>query len=290
MSRLWDLWRLLRPYQWIKNSFVFTGVIFSEEFRDVPLFLQVVVVAFAFSFVSSSVYIINDIADCERDRSHPHKKNRPIASGRISIPEAITSSVTIGIFGLLLGAWVSLTVTGILALYLLINLVYSFKLQHIVILDVFCIASGFMLRILAGTLGVGIPPSEWLLLCSLMLTLFLGFTKRRAEILALLHLKKEHRKVLDQYSAIFLDEIIAICATGVILTYSLYTMSPNTIQLHNTANLIYTVPFVIYALFRYLYLLHHRKFGGDPTRDLMRDTHIIVSVFGWTALSLFLLT
>jgi 4-hydroxybenzoate polyprenyltransferase len=172
---------------------------------------------------------------------------------------------------------------------LLLNIAYSLWLKHVVILDVFCIATGFMLRILAGTIGVGIPPSKWLLLCGLMITLFLGFAKRRAEFITLANGKEYHRKVLLKYGAILLDQLVSICAVAVILSYSLYTMSPETVHIHHTENLIYTVPFVIYALFRYIFLLHHSNGGGDPTRDLLRDKHIVISVLGWAFLTFYLL-
>ena len=161
------------------------------------------------------------------------------------------------------------------------NLAYSLELKHVVILDVFIIATGFMLRILAGTLGLGIPPSQWLLLCGLMVTLFLGFSKRRAEINALSDGKSEHRKVLDEYSSLLLDKMIVITAAGLIMSYSLYTMSPETIRIHRTENLIYTVPLVIYGVFRYIYLLHYQQSGGDPSRDLVRDPHMLIVMLCW---------
>lgn len=288
MNSLRDLWRLIRPVQWIKNGFVFTGVIFSGLVYDPQLLLSVILAAIAFCLVSSSVYIFNDIIDCESDRQHPEKKERPIASGRVTLPFAITLGVILGICGILIAYYVSWQVLAIILGYIALNAAYTIRLKHVVILDVFCISTGFMLRILAGTIGVGIPPSKWLLLCSLMITLFLGFAKRRAEIIRLRRRKEGHRKVLMNYGPVLLDELIAICATGVIITYSLYTMSPEIIRIHHTENLIYTVPFVIYALFRYIYLLHHGNSGGDPTRDLLKDPHIIISVLGWSILTFYL--
>lgn len=288
MNKPYDLWRLMRPTQWIKNGFVFTGLLFGEMYNDYMLVLNVVVAAIAFALTSSCIYIVNDIADCENDHHHPKKKNRPLPAGKVTIGAAIILSIILGVSGLLIGYWVSSTVAIILLIYATMNLAYSYLLKNIVILDVFCISTGFMLRILAGTVGVGIPPSKWLLLCGLMITLFLGFTKRRAELIALQNNKEEHRQVLQNYGPILLDEIIAICATGVIITYSLYTMSTDTIRIHNTENLIYTVPLVIYALFRYIYLLHHRHSGGDPSRDVLRDPHIFLCVMGWASLTVYL--
>lgn len=283
-----DLIRLMRPIQWLKNGFVFVGLIFSKGFGDPQLALMVIETAIAFCLVSSCIYVTNDIADCESDKHHPKKKTRPLAAGVVTVPAAYMLAAVLGISGLALAFWVSLKVFLIISAYIILNLAYSYKLKHIVIVDVFCISAGFMLRILAGTVGVGIPPSKWLFFCSMMLTLFLGFTKRRAEILALGRNREEHRKVLLNYGPILLDEMIAICATGVIISYSLYTMSSETIQIHKTENLIYTVPFVIYALFRYIFLLHHCNSGGDPSKDLIKDPHIIASVLGWAILTFYL--
>jgi len=174
--------------------------------------------------------------------------------------------------------------------YGMMNLAYSFRLKHVVLLDVFIIAAGFMLRILAGTLGLGIPPSQWLLLCGLMVTLFLGFAKRRAEIIALTEDKTSHRKVLAHYSPVMLDNMIGVTAAGLIMSYSLYTMNAETIRIHGTANLVYTVPFVVYGVFRYIYLLHHESGGGDPSRDLARDLHMLVVVGGWLAATIWLIS
>lgn len=286
MSFVYSIWKLLRPYQWIKNGFVFTGVLFANAWSNYPLLWNVILATIAFCLVSSCVYIFNDIIDREKDRFHPKKKFRPIAANLISIPVASGIAAALAIVGTSIGFHVSYTVFVILLCYLLLNIAYTFKLKHVVILDVFCIATGFMLRILAGTIGVGIPPSKWLLLCGLMTTLFMGFTKRRAEIIALTNNKEEHRKVLNMYGSLLLDEIIGICATGVIITYSLYTMSPETIRIHHTENLIYTVPFVIYALFRYIFLLHHRNQGEEPSRELLKDPHIMCAVGGWLGITL----
>lgn len=289
-----DLIRLMRPLQWLKNAFVFTGILFGSRWDDPYLLFRVVLVAIAFSLVSSAVYIFNDMFDCENDRHHPVKKKRPLPSGKVSFSYAFALGCILGTAGLLLSYWVSLKVLGIVILYLLLNIVYSYKLKHIVIIDVFCISAGFMLRILAGTVGVGIPPSKWLLLCGLMVTLFLGFAKRRAELLSYSvkredHHKEDQRKVLINYGPVLLDEIIAICATSVIISYSLYTMSPETVRIHHTENLIYTVPFVIYALFRYIYLLHHGNRGENPSRDLIKDPHIVLSVLAWAVLTFVLI-
>ena len=281
MKNLYELLRLMRPYQWVKNTFVFIGLLFGHAWHDIDLVAQVVIAFAAFCFISSAIYTLNDIIDIGQDRAHPKKRLRPLASGSVTIPAAFTLAAVLGLSGLSLAWLASPVVLAILIGYALMNIVYTLRLKHVVILDVFIIATGFMLRILAGTLGVGIPPSQWLLLCGLMVTLFLGFTKRRAEIIALTDDKTSHRKVLEHYSPVLLDKMIGITAAGLIMSYSLYTMNPDTIRIHNTPNLIYTVPFVMYGVFRYIYLLHHQSGGGDPSRDLTRDRHLLIVVGGW---------
>jgi 4-hydroxybenzoate polyprenyltransferase len=286
MQRIKNLWRLMRPSQWTKNSFVFVGLIFGHAWDDHLLAWHVVLIALAFSLISSTVYVVNDILDAENDRLHPKKRNRPIASGAVTIGEGIILASLLACIGLSLGLFVSYKVMVILLLYLALNAAYSLSWKHIVILDVFCIACGFMLRILAGTVGIGIPPSRWLLMCGMMLTLFLGFAKRRAEIINLSKEQKDFREVLEQYDPVVLDEFIAISAAGVILTYSLYTMSPETALIHKTGGLIYTVPFVIYGIFRYIYMLHSERKAGEPARDLFQDPHIVSAVFSWAAVTI----
>jgi len=276
-----SVWRLIRPYQWWKNIFVFTGVLFGHGWVDLHLIFQAALAAIGFALVSSSIYVFNDIQDIEQDRRHPRKKNRPIAAGQISGKSAIWISLFLFYGGISIGAMVSWIVVATLITYIAMNICYSLWLKQVVILDVFCIATGFMLRILAGTFGLGIPPSKWLLLCGLLMTLFLGFSKRRADLLT--------RGVKTIYNPAILDQVIGISATGVIISYSLYTMSPDTVEVHHTQNLIYTVPVVIYGLFRYIYILHGKKGGGDPSRDLLMDRHMLGSIFLWLMITLWLI-
>lgn len=289
MKTLIELLRLMRPHQWVKNAFVFIGLLFGHAWQDAHLVTQVVIAFAVFCLVSSAIYTINDIVDLEQDRRHPKKCKRPLASGNVSVPMAMLLAALLGLPGLGLAWYASPAVLAILIGYALMNIAYSLRLKHVVILDVFIIATGFMLRILAGTLGVGIPPSQWLLLCGLMVTLFLGFTKRRAEIIALTEDKTAHRRVLEHYSPVLLDKMIGITAAGVIMSYSLYTMNPDTIRIHHTANLIYTVPFVMYGVFRYIYLLHHQNRGGDTAHDLVRDRHMLIVVGGWLVATIWLI-
>lgn len=284
-----ELLRLMRPYQWVKNAFVFTGLLFGHAWHDHNLVTRVGIAFAAFCLVSSAIYTFNDIVDLEQDKQHPKKSKRPLASGRVSISAAVILAILLAVLGLVLAYAASSKVLIILLLYALMNIAYSLRFKHVVILDVFIIATGFMLRILAGTLGVGIPPSQWLLLCGLMVTLFLGFTKRRAEIIALTDDKTAHRRVLEHYSPVLLDKMIGITAAGLIMSYSLYTMNPDTIRIHGTANLIYTVPFVMYGVFRYIYLLHHQSRGGDPSHDLVRDPHLLIVVGAWLAATILLI-
>src|SRR5262245_11103410 len=268
---------LMRPKHWAKNGFVLLGAVFGNVWRQPQITKSVILATAAFSLVSSSAYITNDLFDRQYDVNHPRKKTRPLASGQVSVSAAIVLNVVISLTALIIGYSVSTTVLIILALYLLLNLVYSMKLKHVVILDVFIIAAGFVLRILAGTIGIGILPSQWLLICGMMIALFLGFTKRRAELYALNGNGSTHRNVLSVYQPVLLDKLIVVTATCTVLTYSLYTMSPETVEYHHTKSLIYTVPFVVYGIFRYLYSLHNQNTGGDPAVELFRDPHILFS-------------
>ncbi|MEJ2479920.1 MAG: decaprenyl-phosphate phosphoribosyltransferase [Acidihalobacter sp.] len=280
--------KLLRPYQWVKNLFVFTGILFSHRWGEAALWYQVVLAAAAFSLVSSGIYALNDIADREQDRAHPRKRRRPVASGAISVPMAWITGLGVLTIGLALAAWVSPMAFGLIAFYAVLNGAYSVSLKHVVVLDIFIIAAGFMLRILVGTLGLGIEPSRWLLLCGFMVTLFLGAAKRRAELMDAPAGGVERRKVLEHYSAALLDLILGVTATASILTYGLYTMSADTIALQGTADLIYTLPLVIYGLFRYLYLLYSSGSGGDPSIDLVRDPHLLVTLLLWFGVTFWL--
>lgn len=281
--------RLLRPHQWIKNSFVFIGIFFAHAFANSLLFEKALFAFVAFCLMSSAVYIYNDIIDYPQDRLHATKKNRPLASEKITLKAAVM--ITMFLFWCAIGVafFASNTVVSIITSYFLLNMAYTHFLKRIVIIDVFCISAGFMLRILAGTAGVGITPSAWLLFCGLTLTLFLGFAKRRAEVSWLAENPFLARAVLKEYGQVFLDKMISIMASCTIMGYALYTMSPETIQYHQTQNLIYTVPFVIYGIFRYLYLLHRKKGGEDTAMDLIKDKPFMIAVAGWLAMIIYMI-
>lgn len=289
MTRVASLFRLMRPQQWVKNLFVFTGLLFSHAWGDGALVVKVLAAAAGFSLIASAIYIINDLADREADRRHPVKRNRPLASGAVSARAALVLAALLAVGGAVLGALASITVLWLLAAYAVINLGYSAGLKQVVILDVFIIAAGFMLRILAGTAGVGIPPSQWLLLTGLLITLFLGFAKRRAEWQAAGEEGASQRKVLEHYGPELLDHMITVTAAGVVMSYSLYTMSADTVARHGTPNLIYTVPFVLYGIFRYIYLLHHRQRGEDPAAELLLDPHLAITFLAWLVTTVWLI-
>ncbi len=276
--------KLLRPQQYIKNGFVWLGVVFAQRW-DWQTVLDVSIAFAAFCAAASAVYVFNDILDVEADRRHPVKRHRPIASGAVAVSQAWFVSAVLAIAALVLSGWVSGWVLGFVGAYLALNVAYSWRLKHVVILDVFIIAAGFMLRILTGTLGVGIEPSQWLLLTGLMLTLFLGFAKRRAELFLLESVSKPDqaatRRALDDYSPAILDLFLGITAACTILSYGLYTVSPETVALHGTKALFYTLPFVVYGIFRYVFLLHQRDGGNDAASDLLTDRHMLLTVAGW---------
>ncbi len=285
-----DWIRLLRPYQWVKNGFVFAGFLFVEGWHDPAITLRVVVAAGAFALVASSVYILNDLGDRERDHHHPRKRLRPLAAGTISPAEALSLMGVVLVGGLALGYWVSTRTIMLLAIYFILNALYTKWLKRIVILDVFVLASGFFLRILVGTLGVGIPPSKWLLLCGIMLALFLGFGKRQAELMEMRFTGQVGREVLGQYSDKILESLLTTTSGAVLVTYALYTVDEATVLQHQTEALIYTVPIVAYGLFRYLYLLHDREMGQDSSREIFRDGHLVGTLLVWLAAVLLILS
>jgi HAD superfamily hydrolase (TIGR01490 family) len=284
-----DLLKLMRPHQWLKNAFVLVGVVFGHAWAVPELLTAALLAAAAFCLTASAIYIMNDFVDRERDKLHPKKRNRPIASGRVTAGGALGLAAVLALAAAGLAWAASPAVLMVIGAYAAMNVAYSLALKSVVILDVFIIATGFILRILAGTLAIGIAPSQWLLVCSLLLTLFLGFTKRRSELLSLSSDFVIHRQALLHYNAALLDKLIGICACGAIMSYSLYAMSPDTARIHGTPNLIYTVPFVLYGMFRYLYLLHAKQAGADTSRDLVRDVHLIAAVTGWLGTTLWLI-
>lgn len=283
-----EILKLMRPHQWLKNGFVLVGPFFAHVWGDAAVVNAVLLSVAAFCLMSSAVYVVNDLSDIQADRLHPTKRRRPLAAGTVSVPVAVGLALLLFVAALLAAWFASPMVTMILIAYLVLNLAYSWRLKRVVILDVFIIAAGFMLRILAGTTGIGIEPSSWLLLTGLMVTLFLGFSKRRSELAVMEHSGESTRSVLKNYSLPMLDLMIGVCSAGVVMAYSLYTMSAETIAVHHTDKLVYTVPFVLYGLFRYLYRTFSDDLGEDPARDLLRDPHLLLTVVAWALITLWL--
>ncbi len=263
------LLRLMRPHQWLKNSFVFAGLVFSQSWQDTSMDLRVLLAFAAFCCASSVVYILNDWHDRASDALHPTKKMRPLASGAVSPPAALVLALVLLAASVLL-AGSNRLLLGLLGVYVALNLAYSWRLKHVPVVDVSIIAAGFMLRLLAGTVAVGIPPSRWLLMTGVFLTLFLGFCKRKAETF---QAEGSQRAVLEHYPAALLDTFIAVTMTATLTTYSLFATSPEA-QAQHGERLLYTVPVVIFGMLRYTYQVHLGR-GEDVARDLLRDPWIL---------------
>ena len=289
MRHLGALLELMRPRQWVKNGFVLIGLLFGHAWRAPATVEAALVATGAFCLASSAVYAFNDALDAARDRLHPDKRDRPVARGAVSAAEAKGLAAILGIASLALAALASPAAAGLVAAYLAMSGAYSLGLKRVAVLDVVIIAAGFMLRLLAGTLGIGIAPSNWLIVCGFLLTLFLGFGKRRAEIGRLAGDAGAHRAVLEDYSAAFLDKAIVLCAAGMTLAYAAYTLSTDTAQLHGTGALVWTLPWVLLGTARYLHRLKRRGGGGDPAEELLRDPVLAAAAAGWLATVLWLI-
>jgi len=281
-SRLASMWAwgmALRPAQWSKNAVLLAGVVFAHRLGDVQSLVTALVAVLAFSLVSSGVYLINDVHDASQDRLHPTKRLRPVARGAISS----SSALGVGTCLILLGGFIAvlnrpLFLVTVLA-YVLLMLAYSVVLKRVVLLDVFVIAAGFVLRAVAGAVAVSVPISSWLLLCTMLLALFLGFCKRRNEIAILGGEASRHRASLDVYSFRLLDQLIAATAGATIVAYSIYTFDARAVPDNNSMML--TIPFVVFALFRYLLLVYRRGQGGSPEWMLFRDLPLLGAIAGW---------
>jgi len=280
----------MRPSQWIKNGFVLAAPLFSLRLFEWPDFLRSIEATVLFCVISGSIYIWNDIEDRHADRTHPEKMNRPIASGRLHPVTAGVTATMLGISGIVAGFLLQPLYGWICIAYLANNLLYTHLLKRMVILDVISIASGFVLRAIAGGEAIQVRISTWLILCTFLLALFLGFSKRRHEMVLLEDTAARHRESLASYSIQFLDMMIAIVTGSTIISYSLYTVSPETVAKFGTENLIFTTLFVIYGIFRYLYLVYCRKEGGNPTHILIRDRPLQVALLAWLITSLWIIS
>jgi 4-hydroxybenzoate polyprenyltransferase len=275
--------RSLRPVQWVKNLFVLAPLVFAHRLDD-PLLLRHAALAFAlFCAAASAVYLFNDLRDREADRNHPAKRHRPIASGALPVGVAAAASAVLG-FGALAGAMaLGRGFALLVGFYVALNLLYSTTLKHVVILDVMSIASGFVVRVLAGAAAIGVAVSNWLLLCGGFLSLFLAFAKRRHELTLLDGNGGERRKVLDEYSVPFVDQMMSVVTAATLLSYALYTVSPETAAKLGTPHLIWTIPMVLYGIYRFLFLLYQRPSERDPTAAILSDWPSLVNFALWAA-------
>ena len=278
---IYNIWILARPKQWIKNGIVLAALLFSKNIFNLSKLLITLEGLILFSLVSSLVYMINDIFDIEKDKLHPIKRHRPLASGKVQVKQVIIIVIVLLITILPIALYINLYFGGILFLYFIMNLAYSFYLKHIVIIDAMIIAIGFVLRAIAGAVIINVAISHWLLLCTILLALFLAFCKRRYELMKLENNATEHRKILKEYSHYFLDQLIGVVTASTVMSYILYTMSEETIEKFNTSNLFLTIPFVLYGVFRYLYLVHQKIQGGSPARVLLTDKPLLINIILW---------
>ena len=261
--------KAMRPKQWAKNVFLFAAIVFSLKFDDPTSIRQVIIAFFAFSFVSSSGYILNDARDIEVDKLHPKKKFRPLASGAVPLSVAYTEMVLIFLLGMGLAYYVDIKLLAITFTYFLTTMSYSLFFKNIVILDVMFIASGFLWRVIAGAIAIDVKISPWLITCTVFLALFLGFNKRRGELMALGD--SGTRKNLKEYSFEMLQEYQAITTSGAIISYALYTV----LGPHNNPWLLVTLPYVLYGIFRYIYLINNKGEGDAPDETLLKDWPIL---------------
>lgn len=274
--------RLVRPEQWIKNAFVLAPLVFSKELLIIPALVVALKATLAFCLTASAVYVLNDISDAEADRAHPTKRHRPLASGAISKLQALLVLGFLLVISALVATGMNSRFQLILATYFLMNLAYSFKLKEVVLLDVFIIAAGFMLRVLGGAFAINVQVSSWIVLCTLFLSLFLGFAKRRGELLLVHQIRQgSERKVLFSYSVDFIDQMLTIAAAGTVISYALYTVAPRTVEVFGTEKMIYTTVFVTYGMFRYLFLIHMKDSTENPTSAVTSDVPIVAVTILW---------
>lgn len=281
--------RLIRVHQWIKNVFVFVPLLFSQHLFDLYYFLDALSAFIVFCFASSAIYVINDIVDIEADRAHPVKKNRPLPSGQIPVNRAVITASIILVIVFWLVMYFNNEFILLVIGFVVLNVLYSFWLKNIVLLDIFSIAAGFSIRVLAGAFAIQVPISSWLLLTTMFISLFLGVMKRRSELVLVSENfyknsasaeqgSSQSRKVLTQYSLNFADQMATVAAAGVIICYALYSVAPRTISIFQTERLIYTTPFVVFGIFRFMYLEYISGKGENTTRLIATDLYMILDV------------
>lgn len=281
MNKIKDLIRAMRVRQWVKNLLVFAALAFSENLFSLDLIYKSVFCFLSFCLIASSVYLVNDIFDREKDMLHPEKKKRPIAAGRVQPWEAQVLALALFLAGFAIAWKLNWDVFLILSAYFIINFLYSFWLKNVAIIDVFVVSLGFVFRVAAGGEAIKVEISAWIILCTILGSLFLSFAKRRQE----LELKGEdavrHRKSLAEYSPYFLDQMISVTTASTVMAYSLWTMWPSVVEKFHTNHLPWTIPFVCYGIFRYLYLVHQKGEGGDPTQLFLRDKPLLINILLW---------
>jgi len=280
-SSIVDIVRLLRPMQWSKNSVVFAALIFSKHLLDPHYLLLVTLGALCFCMVASGAYVMNDLRDCERDRQHPLKALRPLPSGRVRQTTAVLLALFLVICGIGSAIALSTDFAIVVGLYFALQVAYTFALKDIVILDVMAIAAGFVMRASAGGVVIDVPVSPWLIICTFLLMMFLGFCKRRHEIVLLEGRATDHRAILKEYSPYFLDQMISVVTASTVVAYAIYTASPEVRDKLGTDKLYLTIPFVLFGIFRYLYLVHQKEEGGNPTQLLLSDRPLIADILLW---------
>jgi 4-hydroxybenzoate polyprenyltransferase len=278
-----ELFKALRPQQWIKNLFIFAPLIFSRNIFNRPMVVTSIVAFAAFCLVTSAVYLFNDLRDLDEDRLHPVKRRRPLAAGRLKKGTAVAAMAVLGPAGLLIAAAVNLPFFLITVAYVALQVSYCLWLKHVVILDVFVVAAGFLIRVVAGGLAIRVFLSSWLLICTTLLSLFLAMGKRRHELVILEGEAASHRPILREYNVYLLDQMISVVTASTLLAYCLYTISEETVAKFGTRNLIFTVPFVLYGIFRYLYLIHQKSEGGTPETLILKDKPLLADLFLWVA-------
>ncbi len=275
--------KLVRVPQWIKNFFVFVPLLFSQHLFDVDYFSTTLFAFVVFCLASSLIYVINDIIDIEADKAHPTKMNRPLPSGLISKRSALIVAVVLTAVIVIVLPQFNKEFLYFVTAFVLLNVLYSFWFKHIVILDVFSIAAGFSIRVLAGAVVISVPISSWLILTTMFISLFLGVMKRHSELILVAENENApSRKVLSQYSLNFADQMATVAAAGVIICYALYTVSERTVSAFGTENLIYTTPFVVYGIFRFMYLEYISNKGDNTTKIVFSDLQIILTVLIYT--------
>lgn len=275
----------MRPGQWIKNLFIFAAPIFAQALGRGPVLLRTAGAFVLFCALSSALYLANDICDAAEDRIHPRKSKRPIASGRLSPALAWTAAGILTVAGLTGAALLDGAFFAAAAAYVALHLAYSWRLKRVVILDVFLVAAGFVLRVAAGGFVAGVPSSSWLLVCTTLIALLLALGKRRHEFVSLENAASAHRSVLGEYDVLLLDQMIAVVTAATAVAYALYCMSGETVRKFGSEKLLWTAPFVLYGIFRYLYLVYRRGQGGSPEELLVRDGPLLLATALWIAVA-----